>query len=176
MAMKPFSVVVVLFAVSMGLYVLQAMATAPHLTKLHSAVAKGAVCLDGSPPAYQLDWGENEGANHWLLHIEGGYWCTKAKDCQTRASNSDGLGSSTKMKSVEFTGILSNKPELNPYFYNWNRVYLRYCDGSSFTGDKQEVDPEYRIYYRGGRIFDAIMDELLKMGMNNATSGVLQVD
>lgn len=28
------------------------------------------VCLDGSPPAYQLDWGENEGANHWLLHIE----------------------------------------------------------------------------------------------------------
>lgn len=42
MVMKSFSVVVVLFAVFMVLYALQAMATAPHLTKLHSAVAKGA--------------------------------------------------------------------------------------------------------------------------------------
>jgi hypothetical protein len=26
-------------------------------------------------------------------------------------------------------------------FYNWNKVRVRYCDGSSFTGDKEEVDP-----------------------------------
>ena len=28
-----------------------------------------------------------------------------------------------------------------PDFYNWNKVKVRYCDGSSFTGDKEEVDP-----------------------------------
>lgn len=26
-------------------------------------------------------------------------------------------------------------------FYNWNRVRIRYCDGSSFTGDVEAVDP-----------------------------------
>jgi hypothetical protein len=25
-------------------------------------------------------------------------------------------------------------------FYNWNRVKIRYCDGSSFTGDVETVD------------------------------------
>jgi O-palmitoleoyl-L-serine hydrolase len=25
-------------------------------------------------------------------------------------------------------------------FYNWNRVKIRYCDGSSFTGDVEAVD------------------------------------
>ena len=26
-------------------------------------------------------------------------------------------------------------------FYNWNRLKVRYCDGASFTGDVEEVDP-----------------------------------
>lgn len=26
-------------------------------------------------------------------------------------------------------------------FYNWNRVKIRYCDGSSFTGDVEAVNP-----------------------------------
>lgn len=26
-------------------------------------------------------------------------------------------------------------------FYNWNRIKVRYCDGSSFTGDIEAVDP-----------------------------------
>jgi len=25
-------------------------------------------------------------------------------------------------------------------FYNWNRVKVRYCDGSSFTGDVEAVE------------------------------------
>lgn len=26
-------------------------------------------------------------------------------------------------------------------FYNWNRIKVRYCDGSSYTGDVEAVDP-----------------------------------
>lgn len=33
-----------------------------NITVLQSAVAKGAVCLDGSPPAYHLDRGSGSGA------------------------------------------------------------------------------------------------------------------
>lgn len=28
-----------------------------------------------------------------------------------------------------------------PDFHNWNRVKVRYCDGSSFTGDVEAVNP-----------------------------------
>ncbi|PWA56482.1 nudix hydrolase 6-like protein [Artemisia annua] len=45
-----------------------------------------------------------------------------------------------------------------------NRVAIRYCDGSSFTGDIEEVDP-------GARVFDVIIQELLGKGMKSASKG-----
>lgn len=44
-------------------------------------------------------------------------------------------------------------------FYNWNRVKVRYCDGSSFTGDVQAVNPvsiykeNYLTGFVKGRVF-----------------------
>ncbi|VAI48387.1 unnamed protein product [Triticum turgidum subsp. durum] len=110
------------------------------ITYVESAVAKGAVCLDGSPPAYHLAPGSGSGVNSWLVHFEGGAWCNNAATCLQRSRTP--LGSSKEMaRRVAFTGILSNASDYNPDFYNWNRVKVRYCDGSSFTGDKEEVDP-----------------------------------
>ncbi|KAI4981363.1 hypothetical protein ZWY2020_021848 [Hordeum vulgare] len=40
------------------------------ITYVESAVAKGAVCLDGSPPAYHLAPGSGSGVNNWLVHFE----------------------------------------------------------------------------------------------------------
>lgn len=33
-------------------------------------------------------------------------------------------------------------------FYNWNKVFVRYCDGGAFTGDIENVDPvcSFSIY------------------------------
>ncbi|KAM7493791.1 hypothetical protein LguiB_028400 [Lonicera macranthoides] len=36
--------------------------------------------------------------------------------------------------------VLEAPPSAND-FYNWNRILVRYCDGSSFTGDVEEVEP-----------------------------------
>ncbi|KVH95100.1 Pectinacetylesterase, partial [Cynara cardunculus var. scolymus] len=46
-----------------------------EMTFIQSAVVKGAewldaVCLDGSPPAYQFDKGFGEGVDKWLIHIQ----------------------------------------------------------------------------------------------------------
>nr|GFD22223.1 pectin acetylesterase 8-like [Tanacetum cinerariifolium] len=41
-----------------------------EMTFIQSAIAKGAVCLDGSPPAYQFDKGFGEGVDKWLIHIQ----------------------------------------------------------------------------------------------------------
>nr|XP_043630362.1 pectin acetylesterase 8-like [Erigeron canadensis] len=143
------------------------------ITIIESAVAKGAVCLDGSPPAYQLDKGFGDGVNNWLVHMQWGGWCHTVENCVERKSMSNGLGSSKLMFELDFSGILSNKQDLNPNFYNWNRVIMRYCDGSSFTGDVEEVDFVNNLYYRGARVFDAINEELMSFGMKDAQNALL---
>ncbi|KAL7610389.1 hypothetical protein Lser_V15G10337 [Lactuca serriola] len=140
---------------------------------IEGAVAKGAVCLDGSPPAYQFDAGFDEGLQNWLIHIQGGGWCNSIEDCRTRMYNRFGSSKMMKSSDYNFTGILSNKQELNPNFYNWNRVAVRYCDGSSFTGDVEEVDPATNLHFRGARIFNVIIEELLSKGMKFASNALL---
>ncbi|KAF5739929.1 Pectinacetylesterase family protein [Tripterygium wilfordii] len=107
------------------------------LTLIPTAGAKGAVCLDGTLPGYHLHRGYGSGANSWLIQLEGGGWCNNIRTCVYRKKTR--RGSSTYMeKQIPFTGILSEKAEENPDFFNWNRVKLRYCDGASFTGDGED--------------------------------------
>ncbi|GFQ06458.1 protein notum homolog, partial [Phtheirospermum japonicum] len=74
-------------------------------------------------------------------------------------------------KAIPFIGILSNKPEQNPDFYNWNRVKLRYCDGGSFAGDSK--DKANLLEFRGRRIWKAAMIELMSKGMQYANQTLL---
>ncbi|XP_051119505.1 pectin acetylesterase 8-like [Andrographis paniculata] len=143
-----------------------------EITILPSAVAKGAVCLDGSPPAYNFDKGFGSGINNWLVDIEGGGWCHNLTSCLQRKNTR--LGSSNLMdKQRAFSAILSNEQQFNPDFYNWNRVSVRYCDGSSFTGDIEAVDPKTNLHYRGARVFVAIVEDLMAKGMKNAQNVIL---
>ncbi|XXG75482.1 hypothetical protein AAC387_Pa08g0037 [Persea americana] len=142
------------------------------ITYVKDAVAKGAVCLDGSPPAYHLDRGFGSGINNWLVHLEGGGWCNNITACLERKTNR--LGSSTNMvKELVFSAILSHRGHFNPDFYNWNRVKIRYCDGSSFTGDVEDVDPTTNLHFRGARVWLAVIEDLLAKGMSNAENALL---
>ncbi|XP_074270401.1 pectin acetylesterase 8-like [Silene latifolia] len=142
------------------------------ITFVQDAVAKGGVCLDGSPPAYHFHKGFGAGINNWLIHMEGGAWCNSPTKCLERTL--DRLGSSSLMTTnYTFSGILSNQAKYNPDFYNWNRIKVRYCDGSSYTGDVEDVDPNAKVYYRGARLWRAIMDDLLAKGMKDAQNAIL---
>lgn len=142
------------------------------ITLVENAVSKGAVCLDGSLPAYHFDNGFGDAVNNWIVHIEGGGWCHDVDGCHFRTKTR--LGSSNQMADqIPFAGILSNEQQFNPDFYNWNRVKVRYCDGSSFTGDVDKVDPATNLHFRGARIFVAVMEELLAKGMKNAENAIL---
>ncbi|KAK4486734.1 hypothetical protein RD792_006693 [Penstemon davidsonii] len=59
-------------------------------------------------------------------------------------------------------------------FFNWNKVKIRYCDGSSFASHS---DSEFRngtkIFFRGQLIWDTFMDELLSIGMSKAREALL---
>ncbi|KAJ4971295.1 hypothetical protein NE237_004394 [Protea cynaroides] len=143
------------------------------LTLLSHANEKGAVCLDGSSPGYHFQKGFGSGANNWLLHLEGGGWCDSVASCSLRKMTA--LGSSKYMDSqVPFTGILSNDPSQNPEFFNWNKVKLRYCDGASFSGNPEsEFKNGTELFFRGQNIWNAIMGELLSMGLVHARQAIL---
>ncbi|KAJ1431183.1 Pectinacetylesterase/NOTUM [Sesbania bispinosa] len=154
------------------LLLLKAEASYVPITYLQSAVTKGAVCLDGSPPAYHFDKGFGSGNNSWLVQFEGGGWCNNVTSCLARKNGR--LGSSKQMgKQIAFSGILNNQRMFNPDFYNWNRIKVRYCDGSSFTGDVEAVNPVTKLHFRGARIFNAVIEDLLAKGMKNARNAII---
>ncbi|XP_072996648.1 pectin acetylesterase 12-like [Typha latifolia] len=151
----------------------QGSASSPLLveqTLIGSAVAQGAVCLDGTPPAYHLHRGFGSGADNWLVDLEGGGWCNDIRSCVFRKTTR--RGSSNYMeKQIAFTGILSDKAEENPDFYSWNRVKVRYCDGASFAGEG--YDEASGLYFRGQRIWSAAMEDLMSKGMSSAKQALL---
>ncbi|KAM3397425.1 pectin acetylesterase 11-like [Capsicum galapagoense] len=141
-------------------------------TILESATAQGAVCLDGSPPSYHLDRGHGTGLRSWIIYLDGGGWCDSIPDCLNRSTMF--LGSTKKMgQKGLFAGILHNTSQQNPEFYNWNRVRVKYYDGSSFTSDVEQVDSDNKLYFRGARIFKAVMEDLWSKGMKNAENAIL---
>lgn len=140
------------------------------LTLVRHAKDKGAVCLDGSAPGYHFRSGFGSGSNNWVLHIEGGGWCNTVASCLIRKTTA--LGSSNYMeRQVRFSGILSHDSSQNPDFFDWNKVKLRYCDGASFAGNSQKN--ETQLFFRGQRIWEAVMDELLSIGLSNAKQVLL---
>ncbi|KAM0856914.1 hypothetical protein ACQ4PT_048821 [Festuca glaucescens] len=144
------------------------------LTLLACATEKGAVCLDGTPPGYHLQRGSGSGSRSWLIHLEGGAWCSTVERCSDHRMTV--LGSSDFMKPMQFagSGILDSDQHLNPDFYNWNKVYVRYCDGASFSGDaKGRAQDGSIIHFRGLRIYEAVIDELMEKGLVNATQALL---
>ncbi|CAH3194869.1 unnamed protein product [Porites evermanni] len=105
-----------------------------------------------------------------LLSYLPGAWCHDPDTCYER-SNTE-LGSSKCFpRYLRLEGLLSNRACHNPDFYTWTSVFIRYCDGASFTGDRAhplEVNNR-KLYFRGRRILDAVLDEFLRRGINHAS-------
>ncbi|KAL9332390.1 hypothetical protein ACSQ67_002000 [Phaseolus vulgaris] len=128
------------------------------------------ICLDGTLPGYHFHPGFGSGANSWVIQLEGGGWCNTIRSCVFRKTTRRG-SSKFMEKQLPFTGILSNKAEENPDFFNWNRVKVRYCDGASFSGDSQ--DEAAQLQFRGQKIWQAAMEELMSKGMKQANQALL---
>ncbi|XP_042001329.1 pectin acetylesterase 11-like [Salvia splendens] len=141
------------------------------LTIIDKAQEKLAICIDGTPGGYHFDPGFGDGANNWIIMLMGGGWCG-LNICQYRIGKD--LGSTTNIPPQNFEGILSSDQSINPDFYNWNRVFIRYCDGGSFMGDAQRDDNGHIVELRGLRVFTAVMDELLNVkGMKKTENAIL---
>ena len=151
-----------------------------------AAKATGAVCLDGSPPGYYIRPGVGADARKFKIHFKGGGWCLDDASCYARSQG--WLGSSktwgakpatghdaTHNPSEGTFGLLSNASD-NP-LQNWTAIFVEYCDGTSYTSERAApviIAPGKTIYYRGKRIFDALVDDWLASGgMDSATDVVM---
>ena len=71
---------------------------------------------------------------------------------------------------------LTQDPDNNPLMKNWNHIYIRYCDGGFYAGNKSIPDTynNTKIYYRGAIITQEIITTLQnEYGMNKATDIVI---
>jgi len=112
----------------------------------------------------------------WQIHHEGGGWCTSVADCYGRSQT--GLGSSkgyTATIDLPF-GYMSNSRTVNPMMYNWNKVYLKYCDGASFSGSNATVTKYegHNLFFRGLQNRQSYLAALKKTyGFDQATDIVI---
>jgi len=142
---------------------------------------RGAVCLDGTDAGfYFAPAADAANAKHWQLYFEGGGWCYDAMDCWGRSYSS--LGSSSSWPAtMGVGGIMSDDCATNPDFCKYNRVYMKYCDGNSFSGNRAEplvvkgLDGKDKpLYFRGKRIIDAVLETLMnKYGLSTAENVLL---
>jgi hypothetical protein len=140
-----------------------------------AAERTGAVCLDGSPAAYYHRKGTGTGANKWYIHHQGGGWCESLEDCLGRSKTALGSSARYANTSHQNVGYFSTSPEVNPMMYNWNSVFMPYCDGGSFSGNNESVTlfQNEKLYFRGKRIREAIAAALLASGLSKATDVVI---
>ena len=136
----------------------------------------GAACLDGTPGAYYIRKGVGSGINKWYIHHQGGGWCESWDDCLGRSSTRLGSSSSYAPAMDLKGGYFDATPAENPMMYNWNVVFMPYCDGGSFSGNNDTVTT-YKgkpLYYRGKRVREAVYDSLLKdHNLGGATDAVI---
>eukprot|EP01084_Bolivina_argentea_P110061 196586_1 len=149
-----------------------------------------ALCLDGSQAVYYFKPGIE--INKWVIYFPGTAWCTgfdetiishRIKSCiafSTRTStnnipNSIDLNSLHPITAVNSLVINSNKTQ-NPLLYNWNHVYVHYCDGSSFSSnlDQPILYKTNKYFYRGKIILDAMFKDLInEHNLLNATNIII---
>lgn len=136
-----------------------------------------ALCLDGSPGAYEIKRGVGENASKWVFFQQAGGWCMSPADCLYRSTIA--LGSTKKDPAVSqewaIEDLLTSNSSLNPLFSTWTSVVSRYCDGSSRSSHvtMPVVVNGTRLYYRGFPILRATIDALLAAGLATATDLVV---
>uniref|UniRef100_H2U3J2 Notum, palmitoleoyl-protein carboxylesterase n=1 Tax=Takifugu rubripes TaxID=31033 RepID=H2U3J2_TAKRU len=123
-------------------------------------------CNDGSPAGYYIR--ESKSSKRWLLLLEGGWYCFSKHSCDYRMKTTRALMSSSPWPQTrKGTGILSPKPEENPYWWNANMVFLPYCSSDLWSGTKPKTE-DSGYAFMGSLIIKEVVNELLSKGLDKA--------
>ena len=91
-----------------------------------------------------------------------------------------GMNETVDLSKVEgcnnsrWCGVLSvPDATLNPLAYDWNFVFLYYCDGGSFTGQTMEGVGQFHRSDNGGCVSFRMLACILSATASNATAGTI---
>ena len=124
-------------------------------------------CLDGTPALYYLSPGYDSGKDKYFIFHQGGGFCDSDADCLERAgtylgsTSSDDPANNMYAKYAQENGMWRDVAQ-NPLMHNWNHIYVRYCDGAYYSGDRLEprtIDGK-EVFFRGRYITEAIFTDL----------------
>jgi hypothetical protein len=123
-------------------------------------------CLDGTPYGYYIRRNDpTRETNKWIIFLQGGGLCVEPIDCINRKNSDRGSSSfwedTLNPGSSGLQDIVSDNPEINPYFYDFNHVYLRYCSGDTWTGTRTSFDA-FNLWFSGHNNIKATIDHLSK--------------
>ena len=138
--------------------------------QLASAIALDAypmaTCLDGSSARYYISRGAAH-ATSWLLFFEGGGFCGSVSDCRARSLTA--LGSTkndTVTMRLDDRYYFSRETKANPLLAHAHHVYVRYCDGAYYSGERRtplhdaNATAGAPLYFRGRWITEAVVADL----------------
>ncbi|KAJ9467666.1 Pectin acetylesterase 3 [Diplonema papillatum] len=130
------------------------------------AASMGAVCLSGTPGGFYYGLGTGADVNNWLVYFQGGGWCYDERDCYNRSTTVLGNSSSWPATNTD-SGLMSQDCTVNPTFCNFSIALMMYCDGNSFSGNRDapvvfttDDGERHNLYFRGKRIIDAALSVL----------------
>lgn len=148
-------------------------------------------CLDGTPGAYYFSPTPTlaKGSRHkFYIFKMGGDICLNYQDCLDRSRSDLGSTSSTYgyESILDLAGASNHSitsphvgfrrdPHLNPLLWDWNHIYLIYCDGGYYAGSNST--PTYvdgnQIFFNGADIMSAILDDLAEKYELTSASDIL---
>eukprot|EP01084_Bolivina_argentea_P009109 17049_1 len=137
-----------------------------------------ALCLDGTNGVFYFRPGFGEGITKYQLFLEGGGGCSTIDACNSRSETYKGSTiNDTKYAWYSSEFLMSNQ-QYNPLTYNWNTVFLRYCDGASFSGNNNSQtvvnNGTKQLYFRGFHILTNSLQQIWNdLGLNVATDVIL---
>ena len=144
----------------------------PNLTlkMITDAAARGALCNDGTDAGFYV--ATNSSSTVWTLHLEGGYWCSDESSCTNRAKTQPELTSSSSWTSTKpmLHGILSPDPSVTSEALAYaNKVFVPYCSSDAWIGNATKEENSMQWYFAGRNIIRGVVEDLLGMGMAQAT-------
>ncbi len=136
--------------------------TAAVKHEVTDAKKKQAVCNDGSPAAFYFRQGRDPDRNKWIIFLQGGGGCGTDHDCRTRWADQHNLMTSEGLPMRrEQDGLLSADEQENPDFARYSLAVVHYCSSDAYAGDGQRQLDGRTLQFRGRRIIDAVLDDLM---------------
>ncbi|MCB9701305.1 MAG: hypothetical protein H6711_05395 [Myxococcales bacterium] len=137
-----------------------------HL-ELHELDDPQAICNDGTPAGYYYRPGKS---SRWLIYLEGGGFCDSVEECDARTM--DLQSSSGWPEELNPGGIFATDEGTNPDFHDAHHVFLKYCSSDLWSGDRAAAPETGDRHFRGSRILEAALDDLIDQGYLEPSAGL----